>query len=198
MDLQTFARCIGCTLMTAKGWHGPFERALQRWPVVDLPMLLAQVGHESTSLSRTEEGLNYSAQRLMAVWPSRFPTIEAAHYYEHAPERLANQVYGGRMGNGPYESGDGWRYRGRGPLQVTGRDNYERAGIALNLPLVEQPELLEEPEHGAAAAVWFFTDRGCDGKTLEAATRRINGGLHGLDDRRERYERAQRALGVVA
>jgi putative chitinase len=130
----------------------------------------------------------------MEVWPKRFPTIDAAHYYEHSPERLANLVYASRMGNGAYESGDGWRYHGRGPIQLTGADAYRRAGIALNLPLIEQPDQVLQPQVGAQVAAWFFTDRGCDGLDIQGSTQRINGGLLGLDDRQARYFNARRVL----
>lgn len=201
MNITQFAGIIGCTLMTAETWHQPFEAAMAERDITTPPRIacfLAQVGHESGNLSHVEENLNYGAQRLMAVWPKRFPTFEAAHYYEHSPERLGNLVYAGRMGNGPFESGDGFRYRGRGPVQLTGRENYERAGIALNLPLVEQPDLLLQPVNGARAAAWFWEDRGlnvlADALDVEGITRHINGGTLGLAERQERTGRALRLL----
>jgi len=201
MRLDDFAWCIGCTQMTAATWYAPMTLAMAEFEVnntVRVAQFLAQVGHESMSLSDVEENLNYSAQRLMRVWPKRFPSIEKARYYEHAPERLANFVYGGRMGNGAYESGDGWRYHGRGPIQLTGGENYRKCGRALNLALVEQPDLLLEPKHGSRAAAWYFREHGCNevADDVEECTQRINGGAHGLDDRRERYARAMTRLGA--
>lgn len=201
LTLQQFAAAMQCTLLTAETWHPHFEAAMVQRAINTperIAMFLAQVGHESGSLSRFTENLNYSAQRLREVWPRRFPSIDSAHYYEHSPERLANLVYGSRMGNGPFESGDGWRYRGRGPIQITGASNYRRAGVALNLPLIEQPELLLIPRNGAHAACWYWEDAGCnaaaDSGNFEGVTRRINGGLEGLEDRRSRFERARKVL----
>jgi putative chitinase len=204
LSLLQLSGCVQCTLMTAEPWHQPMlaamaERAIDATPQ-RIAAFLAQVGHESASLHQAEEDLNYSAQRLMQVWPRRFPSIDSAHFYEHSPERLANLVYASRNGNGAYESGDGWRFHGRGPIQLTGANNYRRAGVALNLPLVEQPELVLQPAIGARAAAWFFEDAGCvpladapDG-SVEAITHRINGGLIGLEDRRARYLRALQVL----
>jgi len=199
LTLQQFASVIGCTQMTAVVWHQPFLAAMAERAIAT-PQLaaafLAQVGHESGSLNRFEENLNYTAQRLTQVWPKRFPSIAHAHHYEHAPERLANLVYANRMGNGGYESGDGWRYRGRGPIQITGGANYRRCGIALNLPLIEQPELLLTPDIGARSAAWYWEDRGCSAcaDDVEAVTRLVNGGDHGLPDREARYLRALQVL----
>jgi putative chitinase len=207
ITLQQFASAMWCTLMTAEPWHQPFLAAMAE-RAINTPRrvaaFLAQVGHESASLSHVEESLNYSAQRLREVWPTRFPTIEAAHYYEHSPERLANLVYADRMGNGSYESGDGWAYHGRGPIQLTGCDNYRRAEIALHLPLLHQPELALQPAVGARIAAWYWEDHGCNALAdqpdggVEAITRRINGGTIGLDDRRTRYERALKLLEAPA
>lgn len=202
MDLQQFATAVGCTLLTAEPWHQPMCAAMAQFDIGTQrrqAMFLAQVGHESASLSRLEENLNYSAQRLQQVWPRRFPTIDDAHYYEHSPERLANLVYASRMGNGAYESGDGYRYRGRGPIQITGADAYRQAGAALNLPLIEQPEMVLDTVVGAQVAAWVFAIwKGCnpaaDADDIDAVTRLINGGTVGLDDRIARYERALHAL----
>src|SRR5690554_2663020 len=112
------ARCMpGCA--DPKAWARAFDDAIEFFDVRDVAMLMAQVGHESADLTRLEENLNYSAKRLMQVWPSRFPNSRIADRYARDPEMLANEVYGGRMGND--KNGDGWRYRGRGPIQLTGR-----------------------------------------------------------------------------
>jgi putative chitinase len=201
LTLLQFARAVQCTLLTAEPWHAPFLAAMAERHI-DTPRrqaaFLAQVGHESSSLSRVEEGLNYTAQRLMQVWPKRFPDFDSAHYYEHSPERLANLVYASRMGNGAYESGDGFRYRGRGPIQITGADSYRRCGIALNLPLIEQPELLLQFGPGARSAAWFWEDRSlnalADADDFDAITRRINGGTEGASQRLARYEQALQVI----
>lgn len=164
---------------------------------------LAQLAHESSELTRWTESLSYStAERLMAVWPRRFPTLESAQPFVRAPRALAEHVYGGRMGNRPEGSGDGWNYRGRGPIMRTGRDAYAGDGEALCVPLLAQPELMVTPAVGFRAAGLFWRTRGCnvlsDAGDFRAITRKINGGLTGLEDR-ERYRRwARAALGLTA
>lgn len=171
---------------------------------------LAQLAHESAEFTRLVESLNYSsAERIVAVWPFRFWVPSAKeplrpHVRRDAREfvgnaiLLANCVYAGRNGNGNESSGDGWRYRGRGPIQITGRANYARAGQALGLPLVETPEIVVDPDVGARVASWFWSDRGigplADADDLVAVTKRINGGTHGLDDRRRYLQTAKRVL----
>ena len=105
------------------------------------------------------ENLNYSAEALVRTWPTRF-TAQNAAAYARQPEKIANKVYGGRMGNGPEASGDGWRFRGRGLLQVTGRSNYRETGTGLGLPLESEPEMLEQSEHAAQSAAWWWSKRG--------------------------------------
>lgn len=138
------------------------NRAMLRWKIdsrVRIAAFLAQIGHESGQLRALSENLNYSAEALMRTWPSRFDA-QTAQAYARQPERIANRAYGGRMGNGPESSGDGWRYRGRGLIQITGRANYRAAGQALGLPLEEHPELLEQPEHAAQSAAWWWAQHG--------------------------------------
>ncbi|MXP61979.1 glycoside hydrolase family 19 protein [Roseomonas sp. M0104] len=157
---------------------------------------LAQLGHESCGLQVREEALSYSAARLMQVWPGRFPTPEAAEPFARAPEKLAEAVYGGRMGND--RPGDGFRYRGRGYIQLTGRDAYRQVGQIARLPLEEQPDLANHPAHALAAACAFWRWKRlnplCDQGDFPAVTRRINGGLVGLQDRFAWLERAQRCI----
>lgn len=159
---------------------------------------LAHTGHESAHLNMMRENLNYSARGLRAVWPTRFPTAEVAASYARRPEQIANRVYANRLGNGSEESGDGWRYRGRGLIQITGKANYAAAGQELGLKLVERPALLEDPVHAASSALWFWQSRGLhlDTDDLLEDTRKINGGLNGLADRKALLERARAALGV--
>jgi putative chitinase len=192
LSMLQFGRVMGCTQMTAGVWYVPFTIAMaerQIDNIVRIAQFAAQVAHESNSLGTVEENLNYSAQRLMAVWPRRFPTIEKARFYEHSPERLANFVYSGRFGNGGYESGDGWRYHGRGPIQLTFADNYREAGRALNLALTERPEIVLEPRVGAKVAAWYWDSRNCNecADDVEETTRRINGGLNGLQHRTDLF-----------
>lgn len=138
------------------------NRAMVRWRINSLvrqAAFLAQVGHESSQLRNLVENLNYSTDALVRTWPSRF-TDKTAPGYARQPEKIANNVYGGRMGNGPESSGDGWRFRGRGLLQVTGRSNYRETGAGLGLPLEDEPELLEQAEHAAQSAAWWWAKRG--------------------------------------
>jgi putative chitinase len=150
--------------------------------------LLAQVGHESGGLTRTVEDLAYGASRLVAVWPKRFPTEAAAAPFAEKPEALANHVYADRMGNGPAASGDGWRYRGHGYIQLTGRDAYAAVGELVGLDLVARPALAAAPDHALTVTCGFWRWKRlnalCDGGDFEAVTRRINGGLVGIADRR--------------
>lgn len=141
---------------------------------------LGQVLHESAGLTRMVENLNYSAQRLMAVWPSRFPTLASAAPCAHNPERLANRVYGGRLGN--TEPGDGWRYRGRAPIQITGKANYARVGDLMGQDLVGIPYLLEQPRFALEATIAWWEDRIPDSMLgdPEKVRQRVNGSLRGL------------------
>jgi putative chitinase len=163
---------------------------------------LAQLAHESGQLQRWSENLSYRWQRLREVFPKYFKTDADAQAFDRQPERIANRVYGGRMGNGPEASGDGWRYRGRGPIQLTGKDNYRACGADIGVDLVNQPERLETPDVGCLAAGWFWAKRGlnalADAGDFVAITKRINGGLIGLAEREAFWERAKAALGVAA
>ena len=120
-----------------------------------LAMFLAQIGHESDGLTALEEKLSYSAARLMQVWPARFRTIAVAQTVAGRPQSLANLVYAGRMGNGPADSGDGWRYRGRGYIQLTGRANYRAVGRACGLDLEGDPDRAAAPGDALEAACGF-------------------------------------------
>ena len=160
----------------------------------DLSAFLGQILHESDGLTRLEENLSYSAERLTVVWPNRFPTKADAQPYARNPEALANKVYGGRMGN--TDPGDGWKYRGRGPLQVTGRDNYRSVGGIVGQDLEAMPELLEQPRFALEACIAWWEDRIPD-ELLgdpEKTTRRVNGGLIGLAHREELTNAAREAL----
>ena len=152
-----------------------------------LSFFLAQIGHECGGLTITHENLNYSAGRLVEVWPSRFPDAAAAAPFAGDPEKLANNVYADRMGNGPSASGDGWRYRGRGYIQITGRDGYQRVGEIIGENLEADPDSVAAPEGALLAVCGFWTWKALNqlsdtGDYVEV-TRRINGGTTGMDDR---------------
>jgi len=166
---------------------------------------LAQVGHESAQLTRMVENLNYSAQGLASTWPSRFAVDRGASPLQpnpkavkmsRQPEVIANSVYADRLGN--VSLGDGWRYRGRGLIQLTGKDNYRECGEGIGLPLVDEPDLLLEPGPAAMAAGWFWDRRRLNGLAdsgdLEAITRKVNGGMTGYPDRAAIYQRALKVL----
>lgn len=164
-----------------------------------LAHFLAQTCHESGGFSALAENLNYSAASLQAVWPSHFPTPAVAAAYARQPGKIANRAYAGRMGNGDEAGGDGWRFRGRGLIQLTGRANYAATAAATGLDLVAHPELAETSDGAVATACHFWTAHGlnalADSDDVEAITRRINGGLNGLAERRAALARAKAYLG---
>lgn len=158
---------------------------------------LAQVGHESGQLLHLVENLNYGAPGLLATWPSRF-TPELAAQVARNPEQIANIVYASRLGNGPATTGDGWKFKGRGLIQITGWVNYQACGSALALDLLTQPELLEQPIYASLSAAWFWQANGlnslADAGQFEAITKKINGGLNGQADRLALYNTALQVL----
>ena len=195
----------GCTPSVAQTWARPLSEAARKFGIVTAARwtdFLAQVGHESSGFTRTVENLNYQAARIVQVWPHRFRSAADASIYAQNPRGLANTVYGGRLGN--VQGDDGWRFIGRGLLQVTGRANYaavtdllREAGI--DCPdFTQDPAALAEPRWAAlSAAAWWkhqglneLSDRG----EFTKQTIRINGGTHGLDDRMRRRELARAAL----
>jgi putative chitinase len=179
------------------------DAAMRRFEI-DTPSRMAafaaQLAHESGQLQRWTENLNYRWERLRQVFPTYFTSDAQARAFDRKPERIANRVYAGRMGNGSEASGDGWRYRGRGPIQLTGRDNYRACGSAIGVDLVGDPDLLSTPGPGCLAAAWFWARNGlnalADAGDFVTITRRINGGLNGLAERREFWEQAKMAFGV--
>ncbi len=198
------------TLDDVPQWTSALAAAMDRFDVTSpgrIAAFLAQVAHESGEFRNLVENLNYSAKRLMKVWPKRFPTLEKAAAYANAPEKLANYVYAKRLGNGDERSGDGWRFRGRGLLQITGRGNYRSSQDALGLPLEEQPDLLEQPGPAALAAAQYWQSHGLnqladdrnddsDDEDFVTISIRINGGRVGLESRFQYWARAKAALGL--
>lgn len=180
-------------------WLDPLNETLQKYQI-NTPLRIAafvgQCQHESGNFQLLQENLNYSADSLMRIWGSRFPTKEEADKYHRNPEKIANKVYGGRMGN--TEDGDGWKYRGRGIKQLTGKENYRNCGNALGVDLVENPDLLLEPKYACLSAGWFYNKHNlndlADKQDYETMTRRINGGLIGLDDRKAKIAQALKVL----
>ncbi|MBL0142674.1 MAG: glycoside hydrolase family 19 protein [Betaproteobacteria bacterium] len=188
----------------AAAFLAPLSRAMARYEIADsearIAAFLAQGAHESAELTQLEENLNYSASGLVRTWPRRF-SLELALACERQPERIANVVYANRLGNGDEASGDGWRFRGRGIFQLTGRENYADASLAIcgdASVLVESPQLVAEPEYACETAGWYWQARGlnelADAGEFTAITRRINGGTLGIEERTAYWKRAIGAL----
>lgn len=160
---------------------------------------LAQTGHESNSFKIMVENLNYSADGLRKVFSKYFPTIELANEYARKPEKIANRVYANRMGNGPEESGDGWRFRGHGLIQLTGHDNCAAFAKSIDKTIEEVVEYLQTKEGALESACWFWNQNGlntlADKRDTLRITKRINGGTNGLGDRTDRFEKALTILG---
>jgi len=182
------------TIASALETHAPaygVNRLLRR------AHFIAQVAHESSGFGRLTENLNYRAERIAAVFPK---LAGRAVELEHRPEALANAAYGStpdkpRLGNGDEASGDGWKYRGRGLIQLTGKANYRDRGASLGIDLVGSPRLAAEPETACLIALGYWRSRGCneaaDLDDVEKVTRLINGGVIGLTAREELTERAK-------
>ena len=161
---------------------------------------LAQCAHESGGFRALKENLNYKAESLVKVFPKYFPNLDIANQYAHNQEKIANRVYGGRMGNGPEESGDGFKYCGRGLIQLTGKQNYTNFADSIETPVEEVPEFLGTFEGAVQSACWFwetnnlnqFADKG----DILTMTKRINGGTIGLEDRTKHYNHALHVFGA--
>lgn len=214
----------GVSPALAEQWLDPVRKACAEFGIdtdLRIAAFLAQCAHETGGFRVLQENLNYSADGMAAIWPSRFAEQEPdparpgktkskkdakgknipnkfALALHRNPEAIANVVYSNRMGNGPVESGDGWKHRGMGLKQLTGKDNQRRCGEALGVDLVANPELLLKPEYAARSAGWFwavnklstFADTG----DIVGMTKKVNGGLIGIDDRKKRYSAVMAAM----
>ena len=176
---------LGVKATTAAGWAAPFADEIQPEKfsagMDDLLAFLPQVMHECALLRRLEENLSYTPERICVVWPGRFPTLASAAPYSHSPQKLANLVYGGRMGNS--EAGDGWRFRGRGLLMHTGRAGYRFISDLCGQDFDVLPELLEQPHYALIAALGWWEGTIPDGYLCDQVKvrRRVNGGKIGLE-----------------
>lgn len=178
-----------------------FNDTFERWNI-NTPQrqaaFIGQCGHECGNFKILEENLNYSADRLVKIWPKRFTSLEMAQPYNRNPRAIANKVYGGRMGNRDEASGDGYRFRGSGWLQLTGHDNFYHAGKAIGQDFVMNPDLVRTPEFAAQTAGWFWSTHNCnakaDVKDWTGLTKIINGGVLGLN---ERIEHTNKALEIL-
>ena len=184
-------------------WYGPLVDILPQYAIstrLRVAGWLSQCGHESGDFKILQENLNYGAKGLLGVFPRYFPTQALAEAYQRKPEMIANKVYGGRMGNGVESTGDGWKYRGRGLIQITGKENYTKCSMALygDDSLLETPDLLMDIDGAIRSACWYWNSRNlnidADNGNVLAMTKKVNGGTIGLDDRQARYDRCMLAL----
>jgi len=180
-------------------WLEPLDDAMTMFQINTVSrrdMFLAQVAHESAGFTVLVEDLHYRASTLLRIFGKYFTASEAVDFAMQ-PERIANRVYANRNGNGNESSGDGWRFRGRGLIQLTGKRNYVLCGNAIGVDLVAMPDMLEDPTYAARSAGWFWWLNGCselaDAGDFEGITRRINGGTNGLDDRLAWLNKIRRA-----
>jgi putative chitinase len=179
-------------------WYGVLITELPKFNIDTrerLACFLAQCVHESMGFSRLEENLNYSADALMRVFPKYFKSLTDTAEFHRNPQKIANRVYANRMGNGPESSNDGWTYRGRGLIQITGKNNYTAASkfIFNDDRAVRSPELFAMMRGAVQSAGWFWYANGCndfaDRNDFVGLTRRINGGTIGLEDRQNKYQK---------
>lgn len=180
-------------------WVEPLNETFEKYEI-NTPKrqacFIGQCMHESGGFKFLRENLNYSAKGLVATWPSRFPNEEYAEEYARKPERIANKVYSGRMGN--TEEGDGAKYIGRGLIQLTGKDNYKAASEALSVDFIGQPQLLEQPRYAALSAGWYWNRKQlnqlADIGDIDTMTKRINGGSIGIADRKTKIDMVSKYL----
>jgi putative chitinase len=214
----------GVSKELAERWLPHVQSALARFDINterQVAAWIAQCAHESAGFKLLTENLNYSADTMAVVWPTRFAVQEPdpkrpgktrakkdakgksipnkfALALHRQPEAIANTVYANRMGNGNIESGDGWRHRGMGLKQLTGKDNQKRCGDALGMDFIRNPELLLTPEGASLSAAWFWSVNKCgpiaDSGDFVALTKKINGGTIGLEDRQRRYKAVLAAM----
>ncbi|EAM6324538.1 glycoside hydrolase family 19 protein [Salmonella enterica] len=203
MNQQQFQQAAGISAGLSARWYPYITAAMSEFGItapLDQAMFIAQTGHESAGFTVLKESFNYSVEALKKTFGKRLTPYQCemlgridGRQVAHQPQ-IANLVYGGRMGN--KDAGDGWKYRGRGLIQITGLHNYRICGAALKLDLVASPELLEQELQAARSAAWFYTSKGCMiyGADINRVTRIINGGLNGIEDRKVRYNKARAAL----
>ena len=183
-------------------WVDPLNETFERFGIFthnQQATFIGQCGHECGNFKILQENLNYKAVTLMKLWPKRFPTLEKANEYAGNAKKIANSVYSSRMGNRDENSGDGYRFRGRGCIQLTGHANYFHASKALGIDFVMDPDLVSTPKYAALTAGWFWDthklNAPADALDHAKVTKIINGGTIGLEDR---IKHTQQALLVLA
>jgi putative chitinase len=184
-------------------WYDALAQCLPEYDINTPPRVaafVAQCAHESGGFKAIKENLNYRAVTLRKVFPKYFPNDELANAYAQKPEMIANRVYGGRMGNGDEHSGDGFRYCGRGLIQLTGKQNYQNFADSLEMSVEDVPEYLATFEGAVQSACWFWESNNlnqwADRSDIVTLTKRINGGTIGLEDRIKHYNHALHILGA--
>jgi len=181
-------------------WLAPLEETFAKYDIstpVRQACFMGQCAHESGNFKTLQENLNYSAEGLMKTWSSRFPTKEIADQYARQPAKIAGKVYNGRLGNTSEE--EAAKFLGRGLIQLTGKENYANCGSGIGVDLLSDPALLLDPRYAALSAGWFWNKKGlnslADSGDFETMTKRINGGLIGLEDRKAKIAKALSILG---
>jgi len=184
-------------------WHSAMERCLPDYDINTprrVAAFMAQCGHESGNFKFLKENLKYRAASLTKVWPKYFPNMNIANQYAGNEEKIANRAYANRMGNGPEESGDGWRFCGRGLIQLTGRNNYQNFADSIETDINDIPAYLATFEGAVQSACWFWEtnklNQWADKGDMLTLTKRINGGTLGLDDRIKHYQHALHVMGL--
>jgi len=184
-------------------WHNALSQLLPDYEINTpqrIAAFIAQCAHESGNFVFLTENLNYKAESLMKIFGKYFKDMATAKAYEKKPEKIANRIYANRMGNGDEASGDGWRYRGRGLIQLTGKTNYTWFAASLEISAEEAAEYTQTFEGAAQSACWFWEtnklNKEADAGDIKTMTRKINGGFIGLDDRIKHYNHALHVLGV--
>jgi len=183
-------------------WLDPLNDVFQKYDIstpIRQASFIGQCQHESANFTVLQENLNYSAEGLMKTWSSRFPTLEIANQYARQPAKIAGKVYNGRLGNTSEE--EAAKYLGRGLIQLTGKENYANCGSGIGVDLLDNPDWLLDPKYAALSAGWFWNKKGlnslADAKDYETMTKRINGGLIGLDDRKLKITKAYDVLTAI-
>lgn len=199
--LEKFKECVG-NPPHAEHWFEALCEILPDYDINTAPRVaafLAQTAHESGGYRAIKENLNYKAESLMRVWPRYFPSMDVAKQYAHQQEKIANRAYANRMGNGDEASGDGWKFCGRGLIQLTGKSNYQRYAESLEIGLDEASEHLTTFEGCVQSAAWFWEannlNQYADSGDILTMTKRINGGTLGLEDRQKHYKHSLHVLG---
>jgi putative chitinase len=194
MNLQQFQAIVGPNPY-AEHWVEALNKCFDDYEINTALRQAAFMGQtcvESAKYTAIQENLNYRAATLNAQWKSHFPTLEIAQQYEHQPEKIANRAYGGRMGNGPEESGDGWRFRGKGLIQLTGRDNYQGFADSVGMNIDDAAAYLETFEGCVQSACYFWESHNlnalADKGAIDQISHIVNGGTLGQDERRHFYE----------